>query len=130
MGLVLATQYAAQLKDNEYSRNVLSAILGNVGTIVSYRIGVEDAPILAPIFAPVITPHDLIECPNYQGYMRLHGGVSTRPFSFHNVPDATPPIEDRVRRLINGSRRHWGVSAEECRERMEARGRAIKALGS
>lgn len=130
LGLVIGTQYASQLRDSEYSRNVLSAILGNVGTIVSYRIGVEDAALLGPVFAPVITQRDLIECPNYQGYMRLHGKVSTRPFSFHNLPDATPPDDDRARKLVQSSRRRWGVSAEECRQKAEARGRAIKALGS
>jgi len=129
LGLVLATQYGAQLRDSELSRNVLSAILGNVGTLISYRLGVEDAPVLAPVFAPSISAQDLIECPNYQGYMRLHlSRVATQPFSFRNQPDCSPASELRLEALSAASAERWGVPARECDERAHRRAQFIRQL--
>jgi hypothetical protein len=129
LGLVLATQYASQLRDADPHRNVLAAVLGNAGTIASYRVGVEDAGLLAPAFAPAISPQDLIECPNFEGYMRVHlDSVVTRPFSFSNVPDSTPPDEGRLRRLIERSRLRHGVPAADCDERARQRRCFIEAL--
>ena len=129
LGLVLATQYASQLRDPEYSRNLLSSVLGNVGTVICYRVGVEDAGILAPIFAPAMTAQDLVECPNYQGYMKLHRNRdAARAFSFHNQLDSTVPSLERAKRLCRLSRQRWAVSVEECEERAEARRRFIRSL--
>ena len=129
LGLVLAAQYAGQLREGGPARSMLSALLGNVGTLISYRVGAEDAPALAPLFAPSIAAQDLLECPNWQGYMRLHLDQGTpRPFSFHNQPDPEPPCKDRAARLIEASRRRWGVPAAECDENTRIRRKFIEKL--
>ncbi len=131
LGLVLATQYASQLRHGEYSRNTLSAVVGNVGTVIVYRVGVEDAPLLAPVFAPDITPQDLIECPNFEGYMRLHlDKTAVRPFSFVNRLEGTPASEERAKNLCEQSRSRWGVPAQECDRRAEERRQMLEAFGS
>jgi hypothetical protein len=100
LGLILANQYAGQLRDQRGAGNVLNAVLDNVGTIISYRVGAEDARLLAPIFAPTVTERDLLECPKYQGYVRLHlSSFLTHPFSFRNNPDQTPPDLVQAKRL-------------------------------
>jgi len=77
VGLVLAHQYISQL-DTE----VRDAILGNVGTIISFRIGMLDTKIIAGEFYPVFSAEDLIKLPNYHIYLKLMiDGVVSKPFS-------------------------------------------------
>src|SRR5205085_10780490 len=77
VGLVLAHQYLSQL-----DVQVRDSILGNVGTMISFRIGASDAAILHREFLPELTAEDLISLPNYQIYLKLMvEGTVTRPFS-------------------------------------------------
>jgi len=77
VNLILAHQYLSQLDPQ-----VRDAILGNVGTIISFRLGLEDAEILAKEFYPHFTPTDLISLPNYHIYLKLMvDGKIPRPFS-------------------------------------------------
>ncbi|HUI63524.1 MAG TPA: type IV secretory system conjugative DNA transfer family protein, partial [Bacteroidota bacterium] len=66
VSLVLAHQYLAQL-----DLQIRNAILGNVGTIISFRVGMEDAEILAKEFYPTFAPVDLVSLPNHSIYLRL-----------------------------------------------------------
>jgi len=66
VGMVLAHQYLAQLDEK-----VRDAVLGNVGTIISFRIGPEDAEILEGEFAPEFTAEDLVRLPNHGIYLKL-----------------------------------------------------------
>ena len=125
LGLVLAHQHASQLRE----RGVLDAVLGNVGTIAAYRVGVEDARLLEPIFAPTIGVTDLVECPNWNGYMRLHSSrTAPRPFSFRTAPDSTPADPEWARELSALSRNRWGIPASEIDRRIKARRQFIKDL--
>lgn len=77
MGLVLAHQYLYQLEDE-----VKHAILGNVGSLIAFRIGPEDARILERQFSPEFTGDDLVNLPNHDVYVRLLvQGEVARPFS-------------------------------------------------
>jgi len=125
LGLVLAHQHASQLRE----RGVLDAVLGNVGTIAAYRVGVEDARLLEPIFAPTVGVTDLVECPNWNGYMRMHSSrTALRPFSFQTVPDGTPADPEWARELSTISRKRWGIPASEIDRRIKARRQFIKDL--
>lgn len=129
LGLVLASQYAAQLRPFDGGNNALSAVLGNVGTVISFRVGAEDAPLLASLFASAVSPQDLLESPNWQGYMRMHlDRRLVRPFSFHSVPDSAPADPATARRLRSASRGRWGVPAAECDACATARARRIQEL--
>ncbi len=77
IGLVLAHQFMAQLEEE-----VKHAVLGNVGTLVCFRIGPEDALVLGRRFEPEFEGLDLTGLPNYDCYVRLlvHG-EPVRPFS-------------------------------------------------
>jgi hypothetical protein len=82
VGLTLAHQHLAQL-----SPDVRGAIFGNVGTLISFRVGADDAPILAREFEPRFRPQDLIQLPNYDIYVRLMiEGTPSRPFSGATLP--------------------------------------------
>jgi type IV secretory pathway TraG/TraD family ATPase VirD4 len=82
LNLILAHQYLAQLDER-----LLAAILGNVGTILSFRIGPSDAETIAREFAPEFSPTDLLNLPNYHIYLKLmiDGRVSS-PFSAETLP--------------------------------------------
>jgi hypothetical protein len=81
VSLILANQYLDQL-DPE----IRHAILGNVGTLVSFRVGPTDARILSQEFAPEFEASDLTSLPNHEIYVRLIvEGTVTRPFSGDTV---------------------------------------------
>lgn len=81
VNLILAHQYLAQL-----DLAIKSAILGNAGTIISFRVGMEDAEILAKEFYPMFAPVDLLSLPNHQIYLRLMvDGRASQPFSADTV---------------------------------------------
>jgi DNA helicase HerA-like ATPase len=77
LNLILAHQYIEQLDER-----IRAAIFGNVGTIISFRIGAEDAKYLAQEFSPVFNEEDLIKLPNFHIYLKLMiDGVTSQPFS-------------------------------------------------
>jgi hypothetical protein len=77
VSLVLANQYLGQL-----DRAVREAVLGNVGTLICFRVGADDAATLARELAPVFEPVNLIALPNHNIYLRLMiDGQVSKPFS-------------------------------------------------
>lgn len=77
VGLVLANQHLSQLEIG-----VRDAVLGNVGTIVSFRVGPQDATILGREFADRFEPIDFMNLANHHVYVRLMiDGAPSRPFS-------------------------------------------------
>jgi len=79
VGLTLAHQYLAQLDSD-----VRSAVLGNAGTLITFRLGAEDAPFLARELAPQFDMQDVLGLSNHNIYLRLMiDGTPSRPFSGH-----------------------------------------------
>jgi hypothetical protein len=114
LGLVLATQYSAQLTDSQPGRpnNLMSAILGNVGTIVLFRVGQEDTPKIGMAFNPHFSALDIIGLPNWHGYTRMQiGGAAVPPFSFKTIKDETRPIAKRADKIKRYSRFVYGTDA-------------------
>ena len=114
VGLVVATQYGRQLRDGSRA-DLLSAVLGNAGTLISFRVGVEDAEILAPMFAPRVHIEDLVELPNWEAFMRLHlDQAPTPPFSIVTERPGGPERAETAAALVERSKQQWTVSPEEC----------------
>jgi DNA helicase HerA-like ATPase len=81
--MILSHQFQGQLDPN-----VRDAILGNVGTIISFRLGLTDAEMLAGEFYPFFSARDLINLPNYHIYLKLMiDGVVSQPFSGETIND-------------------------------------------
>ena len=77
VNMILSHQYLTQL-----DLQVRDSILGNVGTMISFRLGLTDAEILSGEFYPFFSANDLINLPNYHVYLRLMiDGVVSQPFS-------------------------------------------------
>ncbi|MFL5330497.1 MAG: type IV secretory system conjugative DNA transfer family protein [Gemmataceae bacterium] len=88
LSLTLSHQLTRQLDEATYH-----AVIGNCGTLVSFRVGLEDAELLAPAFskhAGQLIPADLCNLPNFTAYVRLLvAGRPSRPFSLRTLPPAT-----------------------------------------
>jgi len=106
--LTLAHQYIEQLDEK-----VRPAIFGNVGTIICFRVGAEDAEFLEKEFAPEFTSNDLINLDRAHIYVKLLiDGVVSNPFSAVSLPAITlteTPKESFADLIIEQSRRQYGV---------------------
>jgi hypothetical protein len=116
LGLVLAHQYLDQLeKESKLSGNVSlkGAIFGNIGTMMFYKIGPQDAEVCAKEMAPVFSEQDLVNLDNFKGAMKLSvDGKPSRPFSIE-IPrpwlDKTfPKDEDAIEAFKQLSRLKYG----------------------
>ncbi|HTV28330.1 MAG TPA: type IV secretion system DNA-binding domain-containing protein [Xanthobacteraceae bacterium] len=77
VGFTIAHQYLYQL-----TPDIRHAVLGNVGTLISFRIGAEDAPYMAREFCGDFTEVDLQQLPNHDAYVKLMiDGAPSKPFS-------------------------------------------------
>lgn len=86
LNLTVAHQYTAQLISDKSSA-VRDAIFGNVGTMIVFRVGADDAEFLESEFEPEFTPQDIVNLPNYKIYLKLMiDGVTSRPFSAKTLP--------------------------------------------
>ena len=104
LALVLAHQYLDQLDEK-----MRAAILGNVGTLISFRVGAEDAKYLAREFYPVFTEADLVNLPNHHIYLKLMiDGVASRPFSAVTLPSFEGERSFK-REIIEQSRKRYAT---------------------
>ena len=86
LNLTVAHQYTAQLISDK-STAVRDAVFGNVGTMIVFRVGADDAEFLEKEFDPEFTPQDIVNLPNYKVYLKLMiDGVTSRPFSARTLP--------------------------------------------
>jgi type IV secretory pathway TraG/TraD family ATPase VirD4 len=82
VGFTVAHQYLHQL-----TADVRHAVIGNTGTIISFRVGAEDAPYLAREFNQVFEEVDLLQLPNHHIYLKLMiDGMPSLPFSSITLP--------------------------------------------
>lgn len=87
LNLIVANQFTTQL-----TPEIRDAVFGNMGTIVSFRIGQNDVESLSQYFQPTFTGDDLLRIPNYNTIVRtLIGGVPTQPFSMATLPALGSP---------------------------------------
>jgi hypothetical protein len=98
LNLIVANQFTTQLTDE-----IRDAVFGNIGTIVSFRIGQNDVDALSRYFQPQFDGDDLLRIPNYNSIVRtLVGGVPTQSFSMATLPplgNPNPGLADALKQL-------------------------------
>ncbi|CAN5163193.1 hypothetical protein BH09PAT3_BH09PAT3_2900 [soil metagenome] len=98
LNLIVANQFTTQLTDE-----IRDAVFGNMGTIVSFRVGQNDVESLGRYFQPTFDSDDLLRVPNYNSIVRtLVGGVPTNPFSMATLPPLgtpNPKLADALKQL-------------------------------
>ena len=110
LSLTVAHQYLSQLNDD-----TANAVWGNVGSIIAFQVGSDDAEILAlqlSKYPGQMQPQDLTSLPKYTAYARiLVDGMPSRPFSMQTLP---PPvvIDDRFEAVRRTSQRQFSKPIE------------------
>ncbi len=98
LSLILANQFMTQLTDQ-----IREAILGNIGTVISGRIGITDAEILIKKFSPTFDAEDLTRMPNFQTIASVMiQDVPSAAFSMSLLPplgQSNPELRDALKRL-------------------------------
>lgn len=119
LGLILSHQYIAQLSTPE-STKVRDAIFGNVGTLVTFRVGAADAEFLIKEFEPYLSEEDLVNLSKYEIYLKLLiDGVTSNPFSATTLPPISGERSDKTReKVIKVSRERYGRPKEEVEDKI------------
>jgi hypothetical protein len=98
LSLVLGNQFMTQLKED-----LREAIIGNVGTTITGRIGITDAEIMVKRYAPVFDAEDLAKLPNYESVVVAQiEGVPSAPFSMSWIApmgQSNQQLSDALKRL-------------------------------
>ncbi len=97
LSLNIAHQFIAQLQDD-----IRDAVFGNVGSIISYRVGAEDAEYLEKQFSPVFTAKDIMSIDNYNAIVKmLVGGRPAKAFNMkaEPAPKGNPAIIENLKQL-------------------------------
>ena len=107
LNLVIAHQFIAQLEEK-----IRDAVFGNVGSMVVFRVGADDAEKIIKQFEPVFTNNDLINIDNFNAYAKiLINGQTSKPFNLKISP--SPKSDDAVRDHIKElSRKKYGPARQ------------------
>ncbi len=125
--LIIAHQFIGQLKDE-----ISKAVFGNVGSMVTLRVGPEDAEFLEKQFLPIFTVNDLVNVDNYSGFTRmLVNGELSKPFNIKFYPP-TKGNQEAANYLKELSRLKYGRDAHivnrEIMERARFAQQAVKEV--
>lgn len=114
LNLILAHQYIAQLEET-----VRDAVFGNVGTLIAFRVGADDAEFLEREFLPEFSAGDLVNLAKYNVYLRLMiDGMASRPFSATTLPPYPKPERVYADEVIDYCRRTYATPREEVEEQI------------
>ncbi len=112
LGLTLGHQYITQMEET-----VRDAVFGNVGTMIVFRVGAEDAEFLEKEFAPNLTANDIVNLGKYNIYTKLMvNGIAGDPFSADTLPPPDMPEKSEKEAIINFSRKEYSGEREKIEE--------------
>jgi len=113
--ITVAHQYMAQLLPQ-----VLATVLGNIGTIVTFRVGGDDAVKMAMEMTPVFQAEDMINLGIREFYIKMAiDGETFDPFSAETLKVLPPNHESYKDEIIEASRNKYALSLEEVKKRLE-----------
>lgn len=108
LALILGHQYIGQLDET-----VRDAVFGNMGTLVSFRVGAEDAEFLEKEFSPEFTANDLVNLAKYNIYLKLMiDGITSSAFSARTLPPFVKSESTNKEKIIKISRERYNVARE------------------
>lgn len=123
LNLIIAHQYIGQLVQ-EKNTKVRDAVFGNVGTIVTFRIGAADAEFLEQEFEPTFIQNDLVNIPKHTVILKLMiNGISSDPFTAETLPPTTFQATGNEEKIIRVSRERYANPV------MEVEGKITKWMG-
>jgi hypothetical protein len=124
LSLTLAHQFMAQLPET-----VTNAVIGNVGTIVSFRVGANDAAFLMKEFAPVFDEQDLVNLNVFNIYLKLSvDGLTAGAFSAATLPPEAG-ITSNKEGVLNASRKKYSKNLDDVLKQVTSQTEAITGGG-
>ncbi len=117
LNLIVAHQYINQLS-NDKNTVVRDAIFGNVGTLIVFRVGADDAEFLEKEFEPTYTLNDLLNLTKFNIYLKLMiNGVASTPFSALTLPPISQPTQNEDT-VVKVSRERYGTARQIVEEKI------------
>jgi len=114
LALILSHQYITQMEEE-----VRDAVFGNVGTIISFRVGAYDAEYLEKEFAPDFTTEDLVNLAKYNIFLKLMiDGITGSPFSAQTLPSFLKPESSYTEKIIKVSRERYSTPREKVEDKI------------
>jgi hypothetical protein len=102
----MANQFISQLPES-----LASSILGNVGTLISFCLGSEDAEIIAREFYPEFNSEDMQNLPTHAIYLKLSiDGSTSTPFSATTMPPYQSQTVSNIQKIIRQTRERYCTS--------------------
>lgn len=129
LNLTIAHQYIGQMVKNT-DTSVKDAVFGNVGTMVVFRIGSEDAQYLEKELSPVFNQYDLLNISNYTTYVKLLiDNAPSRPFSMSTPwPISGIKVEEMSHKIRSLSRLKFGRDKNIVEAEIMKRGRDLELV--
>ncbi|MCF7846658.1 MAG: type IV secretion system DNA-binding domain-containing protein [Candidatus Gracilibacteria bacterium] len=129
LNLIMAHQYIAQLSESaagisigQKDSKIRDAVFGNVGTMVSFKVGAEDAEYLEKEYAPLLSAQDILSIANYKTYIKLNiENTTSRVFSMETLYDPSLKNDKVLEVLKKYSRMKYGRKKEFVDAEIEAR---------
>jgi len=114
LALILAHQYIAQMEET-----VRDAVFGNVGTLISFRVGAEDAEFLEKELMPEFIAQDIVNLAKYNIYLKLMiDGLAGRPFSASTLPPFSKDEYSNREKIIKVSREKYSTPRLEVEDKI------------
>ncbi len=109
LNLTMAHQYVNQLLIQNSITTLRDAVFGNVGSMVVFQVGSDDAEPLSEQFEEMVLPKDILSLPKYHAYFRLMiKGIPSKPFSVHTLPPPQVQVnEERIETIRRLSRERY-----------------------
>lgn len=120
LSLTMANQYVGQLMIGDKNTALRDAVFGNVGTLVTFQVGSDDAEVFSLQFEEMVLPKDILSLPKYHAYTRLMiDGMPSKPFSVSTLP---PPDyeqdEGRLEMIRKLSRERYSEKRDVVEEKI------------
>lgn len=129
VNMVIANQFLGQLEDKNVRQRILGAIFGNVGTIVAFRVGHEDADEISRQFGPTISRDDFTSLPNFHAYARtLSQGGAPVSLSLRATPATQEDQPVRAAKCRQSSRDHHASPVAEARREIQFEQDSLDAI--
>ena len=128
LSLIMAHQYIAQIwgSGEKYKQSgkpaIKDAVFGNAGTIMSFKVGAEDAEYLEKEYAPLLSQQDIIGIANYTAYCKLNiDNATSRPFDLKTIWDEGYKNQKAAEIIREYSRKKYGRKKKYVDLEIEAR---------
>ncbi len=129
LNLIMAHQYIAQLSEGaggvaigQKDSKIRDAVFGNVGTMMNFKIGAEDAEYFEKEYAPTLSSQDILGIANYKAYIKLNiNNTTSRPFSIESIWDPDGRNYKVAEIIKKYSRMKYGRKKEFVDAEIEAR---------